>query len=101
MNKKQFEFSIMLAQLIVFIYAMGYTCSIGDTWAKKGEGRKHSKTSKHYDRLASDINLFKDSIYLTAKEDHAQFGAYWKALGGVWGGDWKSADANHYQHGGS
>ncbi len=97
MNEKQFQFSIMLAQLIVFIYSRGYTCSIGDVWAKKHEGRRHTSNSKHYDKLAADINLFKDGVYLVAKEDHAIFGKFWKNLGGTWGGDWKNEDANHYQ----
>ena len=97
LNSKQFAFSLMLAQLIIFIYSKGYTCSIGDVWAKKGEGRRHSINSTPYDTLASDINLFKDGAYLTSKEDHAIFGAFWKSIGGTWGGDWKNGDANHYQ----
>ena len=95
MNKKQFRFSILLAILIIYIYLCGYTVAIGDVWAEKGEGRKHSDKSKHYDKQAADLNLFKDGVYLSETQDHKKFGSFWKILGGTWGGDWD--DGNHYQ----
>jgi len=77
------------------MYLKGYTVAIGDVWAKKGEGRPHSENSKHYDKLAADLNLFKNGKYLSKTSDHAFFGAFWKMLGHTWGGDWD--DGNHYE----
>lgn len=84
------------------ILAEGYKFTYGETWrdpriaalnAKAGTGIAHSL---HTDRLAVDINLFKNGIYLPNTSDHALFGAYWKTLHPLarWGGDFK--DGNHY-----
>lgn len=94
MNEKQFKFSHDLALLVLYIYRCGYTVSFGDVWAKKGEGRPHSDNSDHYDRLAADLNLFKDGVFLKTTEAHRPFGEYWESLGHKWGGRFN--DGNHY-----
>jgi hypothetical protein len=101
LNKKQFGFTQAIGMLIIFAYSRGYTLSFGDAWAKEGEGRKHSKNSKHYDRLAIDFNLFRDGVYLSKTEDHAPLGRFWKSLHPMctWGGDFKRKDGNHYSWG--
>jgi hypothetical protein len=60
---------------------------------KKGYG---SAYSVHKLKLANDINLFKDGMYLTKTEDHKVFGEYWESLHPLcrWGGRWN--DGNHY-----
>lgn len=85
--------------------------SFGEAWrhpetakhmAKVGKGVKNSY---HIQRLAIDLNLFKEvdgkNVYLTSTEDHRQFGEYWKSLDPecTWGGDFKRSDANHYSYG--
>ena len=82
---------------INFIYSHpGYAVTLGDAWAKDG----HKKGSFHYDRLAIDLNLFKDGIWLKETEDHQEFGEYWISLGGSWGGNFKRVkDGNHYSLG--
>ena len=95
LREKQSKFVLMVAQLIFFALSEGYELSYGDTWAKKGEGRPHSKSSKHYNRLAIDLNLYKDGKWLKKTEDHKMLGEFWVSLGGTWGGDWD--DGNHYQ----
>jgi hypothetical protein len=136
MNDAQFLFSECLAQLLAEIKRRGEKATIGDVWAvdlnpilkwlvsnglssetiemyKKLNSRKHSPTSKHYDKLAVDINLFKSSEiidgyahetrwhYCTTTEDHAELGQFWKSLHPAceWGGDFpgKKKDGNHYQ----
>ena len=59
----------------------------------------HSPASFHYNRLAADLNLFRDGKYLTRTEDHRPLGERWIELGGSWGGDFKNPDGNHYQLG--
>lgn len=57
--------------------------------------------SLHIDKLAIDLNLFKNGVFLDKTEDHAAPGAYWKSLHSLcaWGGDFKpptKPDGNHY-----
>lgn len=95
MRKQQSKFVFMVALLIIYATLKGYELTFGDAWAKKGEGRPHRHNSSHYERLAIDLNLFKDGIYLERTEDHEPLGRFWEFLGGVWGGRW--GDGNHYQ----
>lgn len=90
LNQKQFIFTQKLALLIQYAYSEGYTLSLGDAYATTG----HIKNSKHYDRLAVDLNLFKDGKYLTTTKDHEPLGVFWESVGGSWGGRWN--DGNHY-----
>ena len=93
----------MIAILIIYIVLKGYRVTFGDAWAKKDEGRPHSANSRHYDRLAIDLNLFKDGKYLSETEDHEPFGKFWQFMGGSWGGAFKDSkgnprpDGNHYE----
>ena len=101
LGQKQRAFSLMLAKLITYAYDNGYEISMGDAYrdprlhgeigVKKGYG---SAGSCHKSRLAVDLNLFKDGVWLQQSEDHKQLGEYWESLGGCWGGRWK--DGNHY-----
>jgi len=88
--KKQSEFTRKVALLILFAYEEGYTLTFGDAWAQSG----HRIGSLHYDRLAIDLNLFKDGIWLKETEDHRELGEFWELLGGSWGG--RFGDGNHY-----
>jgi len=90
LGEKQRKFTLMVADLIKFAYSSGYELTFGDAWAKTG----HMVGSLHYDRLAIDLNLFKDGKYLTGSGDHKPLGEYWEAQGGTWGGRFK--DGNHY-----
>lgn len=94
LGKKQERFSLLLSQLIAFIYSMGYQVRMGDVFAHNG----HMENSNHYIKLAADLNLFKDGVYLTKTEDHEIFGEYWKSLDDLcrWGGDFTRKDGNHY-----
>lgn len=99
--QKQQEFVLMISQLIQFAYQNGYRLTVGDAYrdprlhgdvgVKKGYG--HPK-SAHKQRLAIDLNLFKDGKYLDKTEDHKVLGEYWESLGGSWGGRFE--DGNHY-----
>lgn len=86
----QFTFSRKLGLLIPYIYEKGYCISLGDAWAKTG----HRANSLHYDRLAIDLNLFKDKVWLTKTSDHEPIGLFWESIGGYWGG--RFGDGNHY-----
>ncbi len=52
------------------------------------------RESLHEKRLAIDLHLFKDGVYLSKTEDHLPLGLYWESIGGTWGGRFN--DGNHY-----
>ena len=97
LRKAQSHFARMVARLINYADNRGYEVTLGDAWAKKGSGRLHSPKSCHYKRLAVDLNLFKDGVYLQHTIDHQELGEYWESIGGTWGGRWN--DGNHYSFG--
>ena len=89
LGEEQRAFSKALAQLILYAYEIGYEISMGNVWAKTG----HKVNSNHYIRLAADINLFKDGVYLTDGSGHDKLHDYWDTLGGATRID---RDLNHY-----
>ena len=103
LGDKQKWFTWCLSVLLDKIHNEGYECTLGDAYRdprvfgdvgeKKGYGRSKSN---HKVRLAIDLNLFKDGVYLTKTEDHKQFGEFWETLDPAcsWGGHFN--DGNHY-----
>lgn len=89
----------MVAQLILYAYARGYTLTFGNAYRSPSDPTGHPE-SLHRSRLAVDFNLFKNGQWLTETEDHRELGEYWESLGGTWGGRFN--DGNHYslEHGG-
>lgn len=102
LRKQQVEFAKMVPRLIDKAFEMGFEVTGGD-WnrdtrvhgqygQKKGYG---ASKSKHKLKLAIDLNLFRDGIYLTKTEDHQLLGEWWESVGGIWGGRFN--DGNHYE----
>jgi hypothetical protein len=107
LGQKQRRFSKMVAELILYIYAEGYEATLGDAFrdprshgAQGIPGPYGRAYSAHKNKLALDLNLFKDGKYLSSTKDHEKFGVWWEAKGGAWGGRFN--DGNHYSlaHGG-
>lgn len=100
LRQRQSLFVKKVALLILFAYEQGYELTFGDAYATTG----HKQNSFHYQKLAIDLNLFKDGKYLTSTESHRPLGEFWESLGGSWGGRFgdnkgKGADGNHYSFG--
>jgi len=93
-RKPQSDFVRMLALLILYAYEKGYELTGGDLWAKTG----HQHNSMHYRRLAIDLNLFRDGVWLKDTADHEVLGKFWESLHprNRWGGRFE--DGNHYEH---
>ena len=99
--EKQQLFVSLIPKLINKALEMGYQLTIGDAYrdprvhgplgVKMGYG---DSNSNHKNRLAIDLNLFKDGQFLQTSEDHRPLGEYWESLGGAWGG--RFHDGNHY-----
>lgn len=108
MLEKQFQFARFLGQLFQWMAEKNYTWVVGDCWRNTDKlacahcGREHSyqellvynkrsKTlkSKHADRLAIDITIFKDGHPQWSGEAYREVGEKWESLTqglGRWGG---------------
>lgn len=103
LGEKQELFSILIAEHICWLYACGYKVRCGDFFAHDG----HRPGSNHYKKLAADLNLFRNGVYLTATSDHLESGTMWESRHELcrWGGNWDKDeypgepgenDGNHY-----
>lgn len=103
LGQKQRLFARYVSRLIDKAHELGYEVTLGDAFRdprvhgdlgiKKGYG--HAK-SAHKQKLAIDLNLFKDGVYLSSTEDHKELGEFWESIHELarWGGRFK--DGNHY-----
>lgn len=104
MSRLQEEFAQSAALLIQKAGKLGYGVTFGEAYRTPEQAKLNAASgagianSLHTERLAIDINLFKDGRYITDGEGHRDLGAWWKALGPMYrfGGDFKRADWNHY-----
>jgi hypothetical protein len=105
---QQVKFTRLVARLIDKAFEMGYEVTLGDAYRdprlhgqmgeKKGYG---ASKSYHKIRLAIDLNLFKNGVWLKNTEDHRELGEWWEAQDHecTWGGNFRIADGNHYSFG--
>lgn len=108
LSSKQQKFTFMVGQLIINAYAMGYGLTMGEAHRTQEQqkiyvkqGKSLTMNSKHLDKLAIDLFLFKDGQYLKDADEYKWLGMIWEELGGVWGGRWTTiVDANHFQYNG-
>lgn len=99
LGQKQRLFCKLTARLILYAYEQGYELTYGDAF--RDPLFAEFKATLHAKRLAVDLNLFKNGVYLKDSSDHAPLGVYWKSLHPLcrWGGDFKGPkgpDGNHY-----
>lgn len=89
---KQTEFCRKIAVLKLVAYEMGYTMTEGDGYRDE---RVHygSPNSLHRKRLAKDLNIFKDGVWLKDGSGHDEIHRVWSMMGGA---DPIPGDANHY-----
>lgn len=96
LRQKQSKFMHMLALLILHAEQLGYELTMGRGYASpeanKADGG-HPR-SNHLNRLAIDLNLFRDGRWLSSTRSHKPLGEYWESIGGTWGG--RFGDGNHY-----
>jgi hypothetical protein len=93
LGAKQRKFTLMVAELITWAYEHGYELTFGDAYRDPRVEYGHPK-SLHRQRLAIDLNLFKDGVYHDSTDAHSPLGLKWESMGGTWGGRFK--DGNHY-----
>ena len=101
LGQKQRRFAHLLPRLIDKAHELGFEVTLGDAYRDPRvfgpigirQGYGHPK-SAHKQRLAIDLNLFKDGVYLATTEAHTPLGEWWESQGGTWGGRFE--DGNHY-----
>jgi len=94
----------LVAKLITYVYSLGYELTWGEAYRTQEQAQWDADhgigiaQSVHCDRLAVDLQLFKDGRYLTNSTDYAFMGTFWKQLNAScrWGGDFHTVDADHF-----
>lgn len=107
LGQAQRRFTLAVGKLILRAYELGYELSLGDAYRDPrvfgmiGQARGYGRArSNHKRRLAVDLNLFREGVYLDASEDHRELGEWWESYGLEidlplsWGGHF--GDGNHY-----
>lgn len=92
--KAQVDFARRVPRLIDKAFDLGYLVTLGDAY-RDIRCDYGSKSSRHRNRLALDLNLFDGKQYLTRTEDHRELGEWWESEHGIWGGRFN--DGNHYE----
>lgn len=108
LREKQSLFAVLVARLIQFATALGFELTFGEALRSPEEALRLAKLGKgitnslHILKLAIDLNLFKDGVYLSSTEAHRPLGEWWERQHPLcrWGG--RFGDGNHYslEHGG-
>jgi hypothetical protein len=104
LRQKQSRFALAVALLIQEADKRGYAVTLGDAYRTPGQAVANAlsgsgiSNSLHCERLAIDLNLFKDGRFLAGTEDHRPLGEWWESLSPDhrWGGRFSRPDGNHY-----
>ena len=102
-GEKQRLYMRLLLGLLAKAFELGFEVAGGDLFRDPrvhGElgvklGYGHPK-SAHKLKIAIDLNLFKNGVFLSATEDHKELGEWWEKQHELcrWGGRFN--DGNHY-----
>lgn len=104
LREQQSLFVSLVGRFIGWVYAAGFELTFSEAWrspeeaeiqAQRGAGIVHSL---HTERLAIDLNLFKDGQLLTTHDDYLPLGDQWKSMHELarWGGDFRRIDVDHF-----
>lgn len=102
LRQKQSEFAYDVGLLIQKAYELGYEVTLAEAerpaWVAEVYAAfdRGIRNSLHIQKLAIDLNLFRDGDWLTKTEDYRELGEYWESLrdGNCWGG--RFGDGNHF-----
>lgn len=99
----QKAFARLVPRLIDRAHELGFEVTLGDAYrdprvhgalgVKLGYGHPRSA---HKQKIAIDLNLFKDGVFLETTEAHKELGEWWEKQHPLarWGG--RFSDGNHY-----
>jgi hypothetical protein len=80
--EKQQRFAHMTALLILQAEQLGYRVTFGDAYRDRRAKYGHPK-SLHRWRMAIDLNLFRDGVFLEDGTGHDELHDYWDSIGGA------------------
>jgi hypothetical protein len=103
LRKLQHDFARLVPRLLDKAHSLGYEITLGDVYR---DPRSHGELgvfksyghprSAHKQRLAIDINLFKNGVYLDTTADHKVLGDWWKKQHPQARAGSDFGDGNHY-----
>lgn len=104
LRDKQSLFVMLVAQLIITATAHGDDLTFGEAYRSPEEAARLAALGKgivkslHVQRLAIDLNLFKNGVYQTATEAYRPLGEWWVQQHELcrWGGRFTKPDGNHF-----
>jgi|SRR6266404_1629190 len=106
MSALQEEFAQSVAKLIQKAPAFGLTVTLGEAWRTSQQAQWDADHhigiahSLHMERLAIDLNLFKNGVYQAddSQGAYTALGTWWESLGPAyrWGGRFKLVDLDHF-----
>ena len=107
LHSAQVIFAKRLPRLLDKVFDFGLEVTLGETYRSPQEAARLAATgagitrSLHCERLAIDLQLFKDNRYLTQTEEYRQLGEFWESLSGdgyecAWGGRFTRQDGGHF-----
>ena len=105
LSELQQSFASDTVLLFQYILEQGYTFTYGEAmrsaeqaelYAKEGKG---ILDSQHCKKLAVDLQLFANGVFLQDKKDYQLLGEYWESLNpdNRWGGKFPRCDFVHYE----
>lgn len=108
---KQKLFSQLLARLLWELRDKGYDITMGECYRPAETAKMYAKEGKgivnslHCMRLAADLNIFKNGMLLTRKEEYEEAGKIWESYATieyetVWGGRFNDSDHFSIEHNG-
>ena len=93
LSLRQCEFTSALARLIQAAERLGFQVKVQElnrTFETQQEyvakGVSKTMDSRHLDKLAADIVLFKNGVLVEDHEAYRPLGVFWEQQGGRWGG---------------
>ncbi len=108
LRQKQSKFVLLIAKLIEYAYSQGYELTFAEAYRTPHEADYEASVhhgivnSLHTIRLAIDLNLFKDGVWLDKSESFLPLGEWWEKQSTpdftcAWGGRFKpTPDGNHF-----
>jgi len=104
LSEQQRAFAKLLPRLIDQAHVLGFEVTLGEAYRSTEEAARLASRGKgirrslHTVRLAIDLCLFKNGVYLTRSEAYKPLGEWWELqhADAAWGGRFTRPDGNHF-----
>ena len=104
LHDQQVLFARLLPGLIDQAFLLGYEVVLGEVWRTPEQAARNAESgigivnSLHCDRLAIDLILFRDGVWLQKSADYEPLGAWWERQDPLcrWGGRFTRPDGGHF-----